>query len=186
MASSVLEIPEIRNALWEMSVEQYHGMSASGLVAEKTELIRGLVIKKMTKSPEHSFSVDIIARFLRSVFETRMGYFVSVEQPLTLSDSEPEPDISVVAGRLEDFKHAHPRTARLVVEVAVTTQAMDREKAALYAEAGVDEYWLVDHAARKVEVYTQPGPAGYQSKLELNENARLEIENRALKVCELF
>jgi len=38
------------------------------------------------------------------------------EQPLTLSDSEPEPDLAVVTGDLNDYRSHHPLSARLVIE----------------------------------------------------------------------
>ena len=60
-----------------------------------------------------------------------------------MRDSEPLPDVCVVAGNVSDFDHRHPSTAELVIEVAVTTAVADREKAAIYAEAGVKEYWIV-------------------------------------------
>ena len=69
-------------------------------------------------------------------------------------DSEPEPDVSVVVGSPSKFAKAHPSTAQLVVEVAVTSEELDREKAEIYAEAGVGEYWIVLANERIVEVYT--------------------------------
>ncbi len=65
------------------------------------------------------------------------------EEPLSLADSEPEPDISVTRGGEGDFSSAHPTTAELVVAVAVSSPALDRENASLYAEAGVKEYWIM-------------------------------------------
>lgn len=52
-------------------------------------------------------------------------------------------------------------TARLVVEVAETSQARDREKSADYARACVPDYWLVDLPGRTVTVYREPAPAGF-------------------------
>jgi Uma2 family endonuclease len=74
------------------------------------------------------------------------------EDPLTLKDSEPEPDIAVVRGSESEFFHAHPTTAELVIEVAVSSPVLDREAASLYAEAGVKEYWIVLGTTRQIEV----------------------------------
>lgn len=84
------------------------------------------------------------------------GYSVWKEEPLTFLDSEPEPDISVTGGDERDFADAHPSTAELVVEVAVSSPALDRENASLYAEAGVKEYWIVLAHERCIEVYRHP------------------------------
>ena len=73
----------------------------------------------------------------------------------------PEPDISVMRGTLEDFAQRHPPTAALVVEVAVSSVTPDRENAALYAEAGVTEYWIVLGEREQVEVYRRPEGGTY-------------------------
>ena len=41
-------------------------------------------------------------------------FVVRVEQPLTLSESEPEPDIAIVRGTRGDFRHRHPGFAQRV------------------------------------------------------------------------
>ncbi len=58
----------------------------------------------------------------------------------------------------------HPTSALLVVEVAVSSHAIDRGcKAELYAVAEILAYWLIDIPARTVEVRTDPHPAGYRT-----------------------
>lgn len=146
----VLENPEFRRRALPISVPAYHSMSQQGLVAQRAELIRGVIIEKMPKSPLHSRITSILHRELMLALP---GFWVRKEDPLTLADSEPEPDISIVPGRAEDYS-AHPSTALVVVEVAVTSEELDREKIALYAEAGVGEYWLVLAHERAVEVHT--------------------------------
>jgi Uma2 family endonuclease len=81
--------------------------------------------------------------------------------PLALDpSSEPEPDISVVAGSWRDFLGHHPRAAVLVVEIAETTLAYDRDrKGSLYARLGVPEHWVVNLRDRRVEVYRDPAPS---------------------------
>ena len=55
-----------------------------------------------------------------------------------------------------------PATARLVIEVAQTSQARDAEKAGDYAAANVAEYWIVDLLARNVIVHRHPLAGAYQ------------------------
>ena len=50
------------------------------------------------------------------------------------------------------------------MEVAVSSAALDRENASLYAEAGVLEYWIVLDEERQIEVYRQPENGVYQQK----------------------
>src|SRR5207253_350542 len=92
------------------------------------------------------------------------GYIAWKEEPLTFIDSEPEPDVSIVRGTESDFTEAHPTTAELVVEVAVSSPVLDREMASLYAEAGVKEYWIVLGRERAIEVYLRPENGRYQQQ----------------------
>ena len=117
------------------------------------------------------------------------SYSVWKEEPLTLADSEPEPDISVTRGSEEDFSRAHPSTAELVVEVAVGSPALERENISLYAEAGVKEYWIVLGPERQIEVYRQLAKGRYREKLLLALNDTLECASLPavrIRVSELF
>ena len=78
--------------------------------------------------------------------------------PLALDpDSEPKPDIAVVLGSPRDYRDAHPTSAELIVEVADSTLAYDRErKAKLYAQAGIQECWILNLLDRQLEIYRQP------------------------------
>ena len=126
----------------------------------------------MSKSPLHSSIAkrlcDTIARLLPK------GFVVRREDPITFADSEPEPDIAVVCGVETDFFQAHPTTAELVIEVAVSSPTLDRENASLYAEAGVKEYWIVLGPERRVEVYRQPQNGRYRESIQFDLDATLQ------------
>lgn len=164
--SSILELPEVRRRFAPISVETYQVWSEQGRVDERTELLRGVIIRKMPKSPLHAFMVNRIYELGRRVLGHE--HTIRMGQPLTLADSEPEPDIAIVAGRPDDFRRVHPSTALVAIEVAVSTEEVDREKIGIYAEAAVAEYWLVLPASGIVEVYS--GPAG--SKYEMLRTVR--------------
>jgi Uma2 family endonuclease len=154
VAMKIAEAAPIGGAeLWPLSVEGYHALGEAGLMPERTELLYGLVYHKMSKSPLHSYLVQLLQElFLR---HAPRGFAVRVEQPLTLTDSEPEPDLVVVRGTPADFRLQHPKTAELVVEVCVTTLDFDRSKLPAYASAGMKECWLVLGMEKRVEVYSQ-------------------------------
>lgn len=158
-ASVMLENPEIRARVVPVSVEQYHRFPEFDLKGNRTELIRGILIEKMSKSPLHSS----IARRLFLLLQAAVppGFVLLREDPLTFADSEPEPDLAIVRGEEQDFASSHPTTAELVIEIAISSVALDREKAAIYAEAGVAEYWIVLPAERRVAVYRRPENGGY-------------------------
>lgn len=157
---AILEIPEVRQRVSPLSVEEYHRLAEFNENGRRTELIRGIPIQKMAKTPLHSSIpkrlYDGIVRVLPPELVVRR------EDPLPLADSEPEPDIAVVRGSPADFFKAHPTTAELVIEVTVSSPALDRESAFLYAEAGVEEYWIILGREREVEVYREPAHGRYQ------------------------
>src|SRR2546426_6509795 len=158
--SAILEIPEVRQRVSRLSVEEYHRLNEFNNNGRRTELIRGIVIEKMSKSHLHC---SIAKRLYDTISRlSPKGFMVRREDPLTFSDSEPEPDIAVVCGAETDFLQAHPTTAELVIEEAVSSPTLDRENASLYAEAGVKEYWIVLGRERRVEVYRRPENGRYQ------------------------
>ena len=138
----------------------------------RTELIRGLIVNKMSKSPLHSNATTRFYVFLVRVM--RPEFVARQEQPLRLRDSMPEPDISVMRGALSDFDTRHPTTAELVVEVAVSSVAGDRENASLYAEAGVTQYWIVLGETEQVEVYRRPVNGVYQERRIYGRGEQIE------------
>lgn len=165
-AEALLEDPAVRARITRFTVEQYHQLGEYSTTGRRTELIRGYVFDKMSRSPLHS----TIATRLQYLLLPQLGpgWWMRKEEPLTLADSEPEPDISVMRGQESDFENGHPRTAALVVEVAITTLAEDHELVSLYAEAGIEEYWIVIPRRRTVEVYRRPVSGSYQESFAVS------------------
>ena len=160
--STILDLPEVRACVSRWSVETYEQLGTLGVLGKDVELIRGVIVQKMPKSPLHRrLTKKIYDRFLA---RAPVGCVVYSEAPLRLLDSEPEPDVMIVRGEERDYNEVHPTTAELVVEVAVSSAALDRENASLYAEAGVPEYWIVLGEERQIEVYRQPVNGVYQQK----------------------
>ena len=83
-----------------------------------------------------------------------------VQLPFDVSPaSEPEPDFAIVTREALLTARRHPNRALLIVEVADSSLEYDRhEKARLYAQAGVPEYWIVNLPQRQLEVYRRPLP----------------------------
>jgi Uma2 family endonuclease len=172
VTAAILEIPEVRQRMSPLSVEEYHRLGEYNERGRRTELIRGFVIEKMSKSPLHRVIASRLYR--RLLAQLPKGLSVWKEEPLTFLDSEPEPDIAVTRGEEGDYARAHPSTALLVVEIAVSSPALDRANAGLYAEAGVEEYWIVLGSERRVEVYRLPGGGHYREKKVLGADDTLE------------
>jgi Uma2 family endonuclease len=182
----ILSQPAFQQRALPLSVAAWHQMIDKGLAPERAELIRGVIIEKMSKSFLHTKLADALIEFLRTAVSGL--FWIRQEAPLTLTDSEPEPDISIVDGRRDDY-HAHPATARLVVEVSVSSLLVDREMATVYAEADIAEYWIVNAAERCIEVYRTPVNGRYQSQQRVAEGEILEsstLSAVSVNVADLF
>jgi Putative restriction endonuclease len=107
----LLDTPGFRERALPLSVETWHWMIERGVAPPRAELLQGLIVEKMSKSPLHTKLLDRLWK----AFDTSLGkeFWVRKEEPLTLADSEPEPDLAVVPGREADYT-THPVTALLV------------------------------------------------------------------------
>ncbi len=140
---------------------------------ERLELLAGDIVSKMTQNPPHSLGVHLAEIALNAEFTT--GFDVRSQLPLALGErNRPEPDVAVVTGSPRDYLARHPATALLVVEISDATLQQDREvKAAIYAQAGIEEFWIVNLLDHVVEVHRGPaamsGPLlgyGYRSVVQ--------------------
>ncbi len=185
--TSILELPEVRRRVAPISVEAYHVFLELGVADQRTELLRGAIVEKTTKSPLHASVVRQLYEIVVSALNP--GMVAQKEDPITLTDSEPEPDIAVVRGNPKDFRAEHPSGAILAIEVAVRTEETDREKATIYAEAGVNEYWLVLPEKAVIEIFTHPVRGKYAESFILRRGevaVSQALSNLRVSVSELF
>ena len=104
---------------------------------------------------------------------------ISIQDPIRLADSEPEPDVALLQPR-EDFYAARtpePADVLLAIEVSDTSLEFDRDvKRPLYAAAGITEYWIVNLQDDCLEVYRQPQPDGtYRNVQTLRRGQQVEV-----------
>ena len=126
---------------------------------ERLELVGGDLLVREPQHGPHATAVGLVEDALRAAFGA--GWVVRLQMPLALDDeSEPEPDVAVVPGTRRDYSRSHPSRPSLLVEVADSSLALDREhKGSLYARARVPDYWIVNLVSRVLEVYHEPTPA---------------------------
>jgi Uma2 family endonuclease len=151
--------PEIELKRWKR--KEYERLVETGVftAGDRVELIDGLLIVAEPQSAPHYTAIRLVARALSRAFGE--GYDTRTQAPIALDEtSEPEPDVAVVRGEFRDYTAQHPADPVLVVEVALTSLALDRgHKASLYARAGRPEYWIVNLVDRVLEVYRDPAPS---------------------------
>jgi Uma2 family endonuclease len=150
-------------------------LDASGLLDQQhLELVEGELIDKMGKNRPHVNALAVMHTWLLRVFGER---FVNQEAPIDVSpednpSNEPEPDIIVLNRDFLSFRSANPgpQDLHLVVEVSDTTLNFDLTvKAALYARAGIAEYWVLDVSGRRLIVHRHPQSGKYTAILVYNE-----------------
>jgi len=140
--------------------EQYFALVDDGVLGpeDRVELLEGVIVTVAPANPRHTVVTHQVADLLRAAVGDKA--VVRVQSSLRAGvRSVPEPDVAVVVGRHADYIRAHPTTALLVVEVADSSLAQDRiTKTAIYAGAGVPEYWIVNLRDDVVEIHRAPDP----------------------------
>ncbi len=137
--------------------EQFYELGEAGLFdGRRVILMEGEILVMPAMNPPHQTAVSLAAEEARAAFGA--GFFVREQGPFDVrAATDPEPDVAVVAGGIRDFAGGHPTEAALIIEVSDTMLAYDRrEKASMYAKAGVADYWVVNLKARQVEMHRQP------------------------------
>ncbi len=161
--------------VYHWTAENFYQAAAAGVFEDpgRLELIHGRIIEKMPLSPLHADVADCLADCLSAVLSPK--FRVREEKPIHLAlDAEPVPDISVVHDR--SYRQQHPTSEQviLLVEVAVSSVEYDLgEKALLYAQAGIIEYWVALPEEMLIVVHRDPAPDGYQSVTRLGMDAQI-------------
>lgn len=151
MAAMPIQTRRWRRIEYERLVDQ--GVFQPG---EHVELVAGQLVVREPQGTSHMTAIRMAEDVLRRVFGA--GWEVRTQAPVALDDeSEPEPDIVVAPGHVRDYRYEHPSRPALLVEVADTSLAFDREhKASLYARARVPDYWIINLVERVLEVHREP------------------------------
>lgn len=158
-AASTRELPnegEVQRVRWTTSQFQQMG-ELDWFQGRHAELIEG-EIYQMTVGTPHFASVMRASRALNQAFGA--GFYVRPQGPLHLNENtDPEPDVCVVRGDIDDYLEAHPTASQalLVVEISDATLRRDQTvKASLYARADIPEVWIVNLQERQLEVHRAP------------------------------
>lgn len=146
----------VTNYKW--SVEEWHELINSGVLEGKAvELLEGDIVEVSPEGIEHSATNRSINDYLRELLKGKA--YISEAHPITLDNSEPEPDIAIVRLPSTIYLQHHPYAEDIywLIEVSNHTLAKDLEiKTATYARNGIPEYWVVDLKNKQLIVHTQP------------------------------
>jgi Uma2 family endonuclease len=155
--------------LRRFTLEEYHRLGEVGVLSEgdRVELLDGLILEKMIHSPLHDATVSMVESNLREYVAD--GELLRIQSSIETESSQPEPDVAIVAGPPRRYLQHHPRgdEIRLVIEVADSSLERDRQKAAIYAAAGIPEYWIINLRSSVVEQHREPIGGTYHDQQTL-------------------
>ncbi|MEM8830959.1 MAG: Uma2 family endonuclease [Cyanobacteria bacterium P01_G01_bin.19] len=168
----------------KFTLAEYHQLVDLGFFTEndKIELIRGEIIEMAPKRTPHSVCNSTLFGELYRLLYDRAN--VRGQEPITLlNDSEPEPDVVIANKKEDNYLSAHPTAEDiiLIIEISDSTLKYDREiKLPLYAEAGINNYWIVNLVERHLEVYTNSfsndkGEFAYRNKSLILPNETINV-----------
>jgi Uma2 family endonuclease len=162
-----------------LSVAGYDKLIKHGILPEtnRFELIRGRIVEKDVKGPEHPIATRRTMRAIERLLPA--GWHVRKEDPIGLpkQQTEPEPDVAVVRGEDVDYEKRHPGPdeVALVVEVTRSSAAKVRKLARIYGAGGIPVYWIVNLPMRRLEVYASPSGGSYPPPAILTDAESVDL-----------
>lgn len=138
----------------------------AGEYRKRLELLRGEIRQMSPIGVAHSRVVTLLTDWSYDVVP-REQIVIRVQNPIRipLNDSEPQPDLVWAKRGGPSDRHPQPAEVMLLIEVADASLQDDRgEKLEIYAEAGVQDYWLVNLIEEQLEVYRKPSGCTYQEQ----------------------
>lgn len=179
------------DTLVKWTVNDYHLMIEAGILKDRhVELLAGEIHEMAPEGPPHTYYGGSMADFFRGCLNNRA--LVREARPITLADnSEPEPDIALVRGTWLNYRlrHPSPEEVFLLVEISQSTLASYLDiKKAVYAAAGIPEYWVVDLVNSLLIVFRNLRASNYLSRQELNNGdiSPLMFPDIKISLTELF
>ena len=159
--------------IYKWSVDEWHELVDSGVLEGKSiELLEGNIVEMSPEGIEHSYTNQSVSDYFRELLKGKAH--VREAHPITLDNSEPEPDIAIVELPTTIYRQHHPfpQNIYLLIEVSNRTLSKDREqKTITYARNGIPEYWIIDLKNRKLIVHTQPQNNIYSQVTEYQSGA---------------
>jgi len=152
------------------TIDEYHHMIDAGILnSRKVELLKGEIVEMSPEGEPHAYSSDEAGEYLAKLLGDRAK--IRHAKPITLpNDSEPEPDIAIVQrlGREYREHHPYPENVFWLIEYANSSLEKDLEtKSKIYAEASIQEYWVVNLKKLQLVVFREPLDGEYATKLTL-------------------
>ena len=143
---------------YKWTIEKWHELVNSGVLdGQKVELLERNIVNMSPEGIEHSYTTENVVIYLRNLLSNLAN--VKESHPITLDNSEPEPDIAIVRLPETIYRNHHPYAEDIywLIEISQRTLKKDLEqKSFTYARNSIPEYWVIDLQNKQVIVHTQP------------------------------
>jgi Uma2 family endonuclease len=183
------------STLAHISLSQYEVMVEAGAFGgkqpQRIELIRGEIRQMNPIGTRHAYTVDLLNDWSNDIVpKDRVLIRCQATWRIPALDSSPEPDLMWLVRKDYSRQHPEPADVFLLIEVSEDSLRYDLgEKARLYADAGIQEYWVVDIERQAIHVHRQP-QAGVYAEITVKQGAEpavpIKFERIALTASQLF
>jgi Uma2 family endonuclease len=160
---------------------------------DRLELIAGEIVVTPSPTPWHQFVLGRLHfLFMQTVRDLGVGLVFSSPLDVHLeSDTVVQPDLFLILPdrRLVLRADRVEGAPSLAVEIiSLSTRSLDQTtKRAMYARAGVPEYWLVESGLGTVTVYSDPAADGYRQEHVFKDIVRsVTITELSVDLAALF
>ena len=105
--------------IYKWSIDEWHELVDSGVLEGKpVELLEGNIVKMSPEGIEHSYTNQSVSDYLTNLLQGKAQ--IRDAHPITLDNSEPEPDIAVVRLPTTIYRQHHPfaQDIYLLVEIS--------------------------------------------------------------------
>lgn len=144
----------------------------------KVQLFRGEILFMTPPNPPHDDVICLLTAWAFAVLSNvndQLDVRVQLSMDLTEQASVVSPDLSLVTARSYAVRRPTAADTRLLVEVSDSSLNYDLGgKLALYAEAEVVEYWVIDIPHRSIIVHRDPADGRYRTVQSFDENETVE------------
>lgn len=170
--------------IYKWPIDEWHELVDSGVLEGKpVELLEGNIVEMSPEGIEHSYTNQSVSDYLRDLFKGQA--YIRDAHPITLDNSEPEPDIAIVQLPETIYRNHHPYSQDIywLIEVSNKTLKKDLEqKIITYARNGISEYWVIDLRNKKLVVHTQLENGSY---LQITEYQSGSLASQAFPNIEI-
>ncbi|MDJ0636422.1 MAG: Uma2 family endonuclease [Xenococcaceae cyanobacterium MO_188.B29] len=153
------------------TIDEYHSMIQAGLLDNRqVELLKGEIVEMSPEGEAHAYFSSEAEEYLRKLLGDRVT--IRSGKPITLpDDSEPEPDIAIVQKLGREYLSHHPYPENIFWLIEYSNSSLEKDltvKTKIYAEVGIEEYWVVNLKKRQLILFREPQETEYASKSTLS------------------